>query len=321
MVSTFTVATRAAVPATALFDVSLSIDDHISSMAQSGERAIGGVTAGTIGLGETVTWRAKHFGIWFTLTSKISSLERPLRFVDEQIRGPFRVFHHQHMYEESGSGNAVSTLMTDTITIASPIFGRLAESLILVPYLRRLIQKRNHHLLLSLGIEPTTAAAESAWLLDAWTPFRRYEATTVIGHGGAAWERAAREVLRWGVKTRSGFRVDDVREVTAGARPMITAQLGPIRVAEPVEVVSVVTDENRVGFAYRTLPGHPVRGEEAFVVHRSGDQVALTVRSLTAPAATRGWRLLYPALRVAQVIARRRYRRALISRTSALPTD
>ncbi len=36
--------------------------------------------------------------------------------------------------------------MTDTIELASPIFGVLAERLILVPYLRRLIASRNAHL-------------------------------------------------------------------------------------------------------------------------------------------------------------------------------
>ena len=41
--------------------------------------------------------------------------------------------------------------MTDTITVASPIFGSLAERLVLVPYLRRLIATRNAHLLNALS--------------------------------------------------------------------------------------------------------------------------------------------------------------------------
>ncbi len=52
MPRTFTLVTRTAMPIERLFDVSLSIDAHVDSMAQSGERAIGGVTSGTIGLGE-----------------------------------------------------------------------------------------------------------------------------------------------------------------------------------------------------------------------------------------------------------------------------
>ncbi|MGW9631334.1 SRPBCC family protein [Agromyces sp. NPDC055520] len=104
MVSSFAIVTRTAVPVEQLFDVSLSIDEHLASMAHSDERAIGGVTGGSIGLGETVTWRARHFGIWFTMTSQITALERPTRFVDEQTHGPFRSFHHEHSFSRDGEG-------------------------------------------------------------------------------------------------------------------------------------------------------------------------------------------------------------------------
>ena len=84
-----------------------------------------------------------------------------------------------------------------------------------------------------------------------------------------------------------------------------------VTVREPVEVVEVVESATRVGFSYRTLPGHPVSGEEAFIVHRNGDDVVLTIRSLTRPAPEQPWRALFPLLRVAQLVARRRYLRAL----------
>lgn len=143
MPSTFVIVTDAAVSGRELFDISLDIDAHVSSMQQSGERAIAGVTSGTIGLGETVTWRARHFGIWFTMTSKITALEYPTRFVDEQARGPFTVFRHEHRFDSVGAG----CRMTDTLTVGSPVFGRLVERWILVPYLRRLIAARNAQLL------------------------------------------------------------------------------------------------------------------------------------------------------------------------------
>jgi uncharacterized protein (UPF0548 family) len=66
-----------------------------------------------------------------------------------------------------------------------------------------------------------------------------------------------------------------------------------------------------VGFAYRTLPGHPISGEEAFIVHREGQAVVLTIRSLTRPSDEVKWRLAYPGLLLAQQFARRRYLRAL----------
>jgi ligand-binding SRPBCC domain-containing protein len=146
MPSTFTIVTRTAAARDALFDTSLSIDAHVASMRASGERAVGGVTSGTIGLGESVTWSARHFGVRFTMTSRITALDRPRRFVDEQVRGPFRTFHHEHLFEEREG----VTVMTDTLTIGSPIFGRQVERSILVPYLRRLIRVRNAHLLATL---------------------------------------------------------------------------------------------------------------------------------------------------------------------------
>lgn len=141
--------------------------------------------------------------------------------------------------------------------------------------------------------------------------FRRSEVSRQIGRGDAVWERASHDVLRWAVKTRSGFRVDDTRPVTCGVRLIITARLLGATVREPVEVVAVVSTTSRVGFSYRTLPGHPVSGEEAFIVHREGADVFLTIRSLTRAAPQQPWRLLHPLLRVAQLVARRRYLRAL----------
>lgn len=125
-----------------------------------------------------------------------------------------------------------------------------------------------------------------------------------------------RDVLRWGVKTASGFTVDSSGPVSEGEHVTVTARVLAVTVVEPVEVVAVVDEPDRVGFSYRTLPGHPVSGEEAFIVHRDGEDIRLTVRSLTRPSPQQPWRVLYPFLRVAQLIARQRYLRALLSAPS-----
>ncbi|GAA3676465.1 DUF1990 domain-containing protein [Arthrobacter ginkgonis] len=132
-----------------------------------------------------------------------------------------------------------------------------------------------------------------------------------MGTGEPVWERVADEVLRWRVKTESGFAVGSPGPVSKGERVIVTAHCLGVTVVEPVEVVAVVREPDRVGFAYRTLPGHPVSGEEAFIVHRHGDQVHLTVRSLTRAASQQPWRALFPILQVAQRIVRQRYLRAL----------
>ena len=146
--------------------------------------------------------------------------------------------------------------------------------------------------------------------------YRRYERTVPVGHGRTDWEEASELLMTWGVKTRSGFSVHPAPEAGrppgAGDEVWLRARVGPFTVREPARVVAVVDEPDRRGFAYGTLEGHPVCGEEAFVVHRSADgTVWLTLRSLTR--APRGpWRVAYPAALVAQRWYRRRYLRALV---------
>jgi uncharacterized protein (UPF0548 family) len=160
--------------------------------------------------------------------------------------------------------------------------------------------------------------------------YRTYERTVRIGHGEADWAGAAGALLRWGVKERSGFTVEPDPGPAPGVGPRpspggadglvergrsywLVAALGPFTVREPVRVVAVVEEADRCGFAYGTLQGHPVSGEEAFIVHRTpGGDVWLTLRSLTRAAPGR-WRLAFPAALVAQRWYRRRYLRALRS--------
>lgn len=151
--------------------------------------------------------------------------------------------------------------------------------------------------------------------LDQWPAsdrkYRRSELTTHLGSVDAVWQRVAEQVLRWTVKTESGFIVNTRGPVSRGDRVLVIARLFGLTVTEPVEVIAVVEEDARCGFSYRTLPGHPVDGEEAFVVHRDGDEVHLTIRSLTRAASQQPWKLLFPLLLTAQRIVQRRYLRAL----------
>jgi ligand-binding SRPBCC domain-containing protein len=140
----FELACDISAPREVVFDLSLDVDAHLTSIGRSRERAIAGVTTGRLRLGEEVTWRASHFGIPFTMTSRVAELERPSRFVDEQVRGPFRSFHHEHRFEASGGG----TRMNDRICFDAPlgVIGRVVERLVLARYLRHLIAIRNEYL-------------------------------------------------------------------------------------------------------------------------------------------------------------------------------
>jgi len=127
-----------------MFDLARDIDVHTASQSDSGERATGGVTGGLIGLGETVTWKARHFGLSLSLTSRVTEFDAPHRFVDEQTRGPFTSFRHEHLFEPTASGS----VMTDRVQFTAPfgVLGRLVEKLVLERYLRRLIEERGRFL-------------------------------------------------------------------------------------------------------------------------------------------------------------------------------
>jgi ligand-binding SRPBCC domain-containing protein len=124
------------------FDLSLSVDAHTASMSQSGERAIGGVTSGVMKLGDTVTWRARHFGLAFLMTCAITEYDYPSRFVDEQQRGPFQRWWHEHTFTATAPG---ATHMTDVVEFRSPLglLGSVADRLVLDHYMPRLLRQRN----------------------------------------------------------------------------------------------------------------------------------------------------------------------------------
>lgn len=128
-------------PQERVFDLSRSIDLHKQSTGQTKEEAIAGVTSGLIDLGESVTWRATHFGIRQTLTSKITEYKRPHYFVDEMVSGAFESFHHEHRFEKING----MTIMTDVFNFTSPygLLGKVADAIFLKNYMRKFLHTRN----------------------------------------------------------------------------------------------------------------------------------------------------------------------------------
>jgi len=140
MTASFVCRTESSLAPERLFDLARSIDTHVASQKGSGEQAVAGVTSGLIGEGQEVTWRARHFGIPLTMTSRITHLHFPRSFTDEQVRGPFRSFRHIHEFEATATGS----IMTDRVEFTAPfgVLGRAVERLFLARYLERLIAQR-----------------------------------------------------------------------------------------------------------------------------------------------------------------------------------
>lgn len=124
-----------------VFDLSRSIDLHKISTEHTNEEAIAGKTSGLIGMNESVTWRAKHFGIYQNLTSQITEFDRPKHFTDEMVKGAFKKFKHEHYFRELNDG----TLMTDFFNYKSPlgILGEIVDKVFLKKYMTELLIKRN----------------------------------------------------------------------------------------------------------------------------------------------------------------------------------
>jgi ligand-binding SRPBCC domain-containing protein len=106
-------------PMERVFDLARDLDLHQRSMAHTGEAAVAGTTCGLIGLGETVTWRARHFGVTQHFTSRITAFSPPRHFQDEMVRGAFKRFVHDH-YFESLDGAPERTLMRDVVEFDAP---------------------------------------------------------------------------------------------------------------------------------------------------------------------------------------------------------
>lgn len=128
-------------PVTVVFNLARSIDLHKISTAHTNEEAIAGVTSGLISMGESVTWRARHFGVQQLLTSRVTAFNEPVFFTDEMVAGAFKSFKHDHIFKQEDA----TVVMTDVFKYTSPlgVLGQLADVLFLKKYMTRLLTERN----------------------------------------------------------------------------------------------------------------------------------------------------------------------------------
>jgi len=91
--------------------------------------------------GTRIDYRLRLRGIPLSWRSEITAWEPPRRFVDEQRRGPYRIWIHEHTFEEQGGG----TLCADRVRYAVP-GGALANRLFVAPDLRRIFAHRTRQL-------------------------------------------------------------------------------------------------------------------------------------------------------------------------------
>lgn len=91
--------------------------------------------------GTKINYRLRVHGVPVRWQSEITVWEPPFRFVDEQRRGPYRTWIHEHRFESKDGG----TLVKDTVRYAV-IGGALIQRLVVSKDLDRIFNYRQKQL-------------------------------------------------------------------------------------------------------------------------------------------------------------------------------
>jgi len=68
------------------------------------------LTPAPIGMGEgtLIAYRLRLHGLPLRWLTRITGWDPPNEFVDEQLRGPYRLWHHRHTFEPDGAGGTIA---------------------------------------------------------------------------------------------------------------------------------------------------------------------------------------------------------------------
>ena len=163
----------------------------------------------------------------------------------------------------------------------------------------------------------TYGAVGSSLTGEAVPGFHTHVEGREIGRGSADLAAARAGLRAWQAHAGVGATVHPhAAPIEEGQVVVVSLPAGPVTVLAPCRIVAVVDEVDRFGFAYGTLPGHPVSGEEAFVVSLDpGGAVRFEVRVVARPASF-AMRLGEPVARAVEHRAMRRYLKGLARHVS-----
>jgi ligand-binding SRPBCC domain-containing protein len=103
-------------------------------------RVVGSSTEG-VEVGTTIDYRLKVRGLTIRWRSLISAWNPPHSFVDEQLKGPYRMWHHTHTFLETEEGVHVGDKVRYAVP-GGPLFEGLIERLFVGPDVRKIFDYR-----------------------------------------------------------------------------------------------------------------------------------------------------------------------------------
>jgi len=132
------------------------------------------------------------------------------------------------------------------------------------------------------------------------TGYQHLRAQRIVGQGQELFEECGKTILSWGIQKGAGFRLQNSDPVVVNGKNRLGLHWGPFITWADCQVVYVLDEPNRKGFAYGTIKGHPERGEESFIV--SIDKTGQVIFEITAFSKPERWfaRLGGPTVRFLQ---------------------
>ena len=91
--------------------------------------------------GEIIQYSVKAMpGIWLPWVSEIKSVKEGESFVDDQVSGPFKFWHHRHSFQEVEGGTLVEDLIHYSVGFG--VFGEIARALVVKKQLENMFSHR-----------------------------------------------------------------------------------------------------------------------------------------------------------------------------------
>ena len=78
--------------------------------------------------GTLIDYRLRLFGVPLRWRARITRWRPPIGFVDEQLRGPYRVWEHTHLFREEGGATTIEDVVRYELPVAP--FGEIFHPLV-----------------------------------------------------------------------------------------------------------------------------------------------------------------------------------------------